>query len=181
MMMHVRIMDNHIPLHLTISFFFFFFFIITTTLPQLQGEEDTTKYSVCRRPYSCGDVSNISYPFWGQNRPSYCASTEQLLLNCHPNDLTSSFQFDSQNFTVLRIDTLSETMRLVRTDIVYDDCSSSDLTNTSLDPAIFEFPETGHNITVFYKCPTGFTFGGGSNNYNNFTCRFLNRTLLVLM
>jgi len=56
-------------------------------------------------------------------------------------------------------------MRLVRTDIVYDDCSSN-LTNTSLNSTIFEYPETMHNITVFYGCPSGFSLGG-----KNFTCK----------
>ncbi|XP_061350614.1 LEAF RUST 10 DISEASE-RESISTANCE LOCUS RECEPTOR-LIKE PROTEIN KINASE-like 2.3 [Gastrolobium bilobum] len=143
----------------TISFIF-----LLTTLLQSHSKVEDTKYSVCSRPYNCGEVSNISYPFWGQNRPHYCGSTEQLKLNCEANQDTS-FQFDTQNFRVLRIDTLSKTMRLVRTDLVYDDCSS-DLTNTSLSSKIFEFPEDVHNITIFYGCPTGFSLGG-----NNFTCK----------
>ncbi|WVZ14967.1 hypothetical protein V8G54_012533 [Vigna mungo] len=152
-------MDHHVLSLLTISIFFFL-----TTSPLSHCQEEGTKFSLCSRPYTCGKVSNIYYPFWGQNRPSYCASTVQLKLNCEEPNQQTNFQLDSQNFTVLKIDALYETMRLVRTDIVYDDCSS-DLTNTSLS-SIFKFPETVHNVTVFYGCPSGFSFGE-----RNFTCK----------
>ncbi|KAK7847938.1 hypothetical protein CFP56_006096 [Quercus suber] len=29
----------------------------------------------CSRPYECGRIINVSYPFWGVNRPEYCVST----------------------------------------------------------------------------------------------------------
>ncbi|XP_027924550.1 uncharacterized protein LOC114182010 [Vigna unguiculata] len=109
-------MDHHVLSLLTISIFFFL-----AISPQSHCQEEGTD---CSRPYTCGNVSNIYYPFWGQNRPSYCASSKQLKLNCEEDNQTK-FQFESQNFTVLRIDTLHDTMRLVRTDIVYDDCGKN--------------------------------------------------------
>ncbi|RYR20620.1 hypothetical protein Ahy_B03g065811 isoform B [Arachis hypogaea] len=144
----------------TILVFFFFFFI---TLQQSYSENNDTSYSICSKPFSCGTrITNASYPFWGGNRPQFCG-TNGFKLTCTNN--TTSLQIGLQKFHVLAINQTQSTMRLVRTDFVYDRCSSN-LTNTSLNGSPFHFlPNTLHNITIFYDCPSG------SHYTNNFTCQ----------
>ncbi|KAL1363653.1 LEAF RUST 10 DISEASE-RESISTANCEUS RECEPTOR-LIKE PROTEIN KINASE-like 2.4 [Arachis hypogaea] len=144
----------------TILVFFFFFF---TTLQQSYSENNDTSYSICSKPFSCGTrITNASYPFWGGNRPQFCG-TNGFKLTCTNN--TTSLQIASQKFHVLAINQTQSTMRLVRTDFVYDRCSSN-LTNTSLNGSPFHFlPNTLHNITIFYDCPSG------DHYTNNFTCQ----------
>ena len=135
---------------------FFFFFFLTAFSTKFHGNKKDSKYTMCSGTYKCGEVSNISYPFWGENRHFYCGSTEQLQLSC--DSTITSFKSFSQNYTVLKIDTISRVMRLVRTDIVYDDCTSH-LTSTFLNPVVFQYSEKERNITVFYGCPASLTFG----------------------
>lgn len=77
---------------------------------------------------------------------------------------TSSIQIGSQKFQVLNINQTASTLRIVRTDLVYDNCSSN-FTNTSLHSSPFSFLPTVQNVTIFYECP----FGISENN--TFTCQ----------
>ncbi|GLT61082.1 hypothetical protein SLA2020_338130 [Shorea laevis] len=54
--------------HLSVSMIIFCFFL--TILPPSYCDEDD-RFAVCNRTYTCGSV-NISYPFWGGDRPEYC-------------------------------------------------------------------------------------------------------------
>lgn len=140
---------------LTIVFFFL------TTLPHSYSQKNDT-FSICSQPFSCGTL-NISYPFWGDNRPSFCGS-EGFNLTCMQSQNTSSIQIGSQKFQVLNINQTASTMRIVRTDFIYDNCSSN-FTNTSLHSSPFSFLPTVQNVTIFYECPSGI-----SEN-NTFTCQ----------
>ncbi|KAJ1405730.1 Wall-associated receptor kinase, C-terminal [Sesbania bispinosa] len=124
-------------------------------------------YSVCKEEsYNCGELSNISYPFWGQNRPSYCGGGDLFKLSCNdqngPN--TTTALIDSQNFTVLEINPADYTFRIVRTDLVHDVCSPQ-FNDIYLSPTLFK--ASVYNITISYNCSSvDFPFSG--NNY--FTC-----------
>ncbi|XP_020221930.2 LEAF RUST 10 DISEASE-RESISTANCE LOCUS RECEPTOR-LIKE PROTEIN KINASE-like 2.1 [Cajanus cajan] len=133
------------------------------TLPQCYSQENDT-YSICRQSlFSCGTLTNISYPFWGGNRPHFCGRNG-FNLTCMHNQSTS-LQLGSQKFNVLNINQTASTLRLVRTDLVYDRCSSN-FTNTSLSATPFSFLPAVQNVTVFYECPSGNSVVG-----NSFTCR----------
>ena len=141
---------------LTITIVFFL-----TTLPQSYSQKNDT-YSICSQPFSCGLI-NVSYPFWGGNRPQFCGS-RGFKLTCMNNQNTS-IQVGSQKFHLLSINQTARTMRMVRTDLVYDHCSSSFI-NTSLSGSPFHSLPTVQNVTIFYDCPSGNSVVG-----NTFTCR----------
>ncbi|KAL9330226.1 hypothetical protein ACSQ67_005229 [Phaseolus vulgaris] len=132
------------------------------TLPQSYSQQNNT-YATCSQSFSCGTLTNISYPFWGGNRPQFCGRNGFKLTCMH--DQNTSLQVGSQNFHVLHINQTASTMRMVRTDLVYDSCSSN-FTNTSLSSSPFSFLPTVQNVTVFYECPSQNSVGG-----NTFTCR----------
>ncbi|CAJ1936850.1 unnamed protein product [Sphenostylis stenocarpa] len=140
---------------LALAFFF-------ATLPQSYSQENNT-YTICSQSFSCGTLTNISYPFWGGNRPQFCGRNG-FKLTCMHNQNTS-VQVGSLNFHVLHINQTASTMRMVRTDLVYDRCSSN-FTNTSLSASPFSFLPTVQNVTVFYECPSDNSVVG-----NNFTCQ----------
>lgn len=140
-----------------------FIFLITivflsTTLPQSYSQKNNT-YSTCNQPFSCGTlkITNISFPFCG---------SDGFNLTCMHNQNTS-IQVGSQKFNVLNINQTASTMRMVRTDLVYDSCSSN-LTNTSLKGTPFSFLPTVHNVTLFYECPSD---SSTSAMGTNFTCQ----------
>ncbi|MED6182858.1 hypothetical protein PIB30_032651 [Stylosanthes scabra] len=120
------------------------------TLTKLSISQEDKRYEVCAKAYSCGEIANIYYPFWGGGRPSYCGLSQQFKLSCDANRNTS-IQLNSQTFHVLNIDQALCNITLVRTGIAYDHCSSH-LTNTSLDTSHFRFLPNVRNITIFYDC-----------------------------
>ncbi|KAK7320046.1 hypothetical protein RJT34_04776 [Clitoria ternatea] len=139
--------------------------LFLTTLPQLSYSQKNDTFSICSQSFSCGTLTNVSYPFWGGNIPQICGKSNiGFKLTCM-HDRNTSIQIGSQKFNVLSINQTASTMRIVRTDLVYDHCSSN-FTNTSLSSSPFSFLPTVQNVTVFYKCP--FENVGG-NTF--FTCR----------
>ncbi|KAF7819895.1 LEAF RUST 10 DISEASE-RESISTANCE LOCUS RECEPTOR-LIKE PROTEIN KINASE-like 2.1 [Senna tora] len=142
-------------------FFFIIFFFLLITLPQSYSQENDTSYSMCSQPYNCGSLTNISYPFWGQNRPDYCGASG-FQLECHNNQNTT-IQSSSQVFNVLHINQTDFTMRLVLQDFAYDVCPPNG-TNTTLSGTPFRFLPNVGNMSIFYDCPSQVS------GVNNFTC-----------
>lgn len=79
----------------------------------------------------------------------------------------TSIQIGSQKFNVLNINQNASTMRIVRTDLVNDICSSN-FTNTSLIRTPFSFLASVRNLTIFYDCPI--ESSSVMKNINTFTC-----------
>lgn len=159
-------------------------FLLLTTLPQFhcQPPPPGNNYSFCKEEpyrYNCGKLSNISYPFWGQNRPSYCGGGDPFYLYCHQQDddidtSTTTIQIGSQNFTVLGINTTTHSMRIVRTDLFNGVCSPQ-FGDTYWSPTLFKYPDSVYNITISYDCsqsrvdsafPYNFTCGHQSVTYH---------------
>ncbi|KAI9088137.1 hypothetical protein K1719_030114 [Acacia pycnantha] len=137
------------------------------------------------QPSLCGKVGLIRYPFWSENiRPHYCGRPE-FKLNCpqvKDKDDYPSIQIGSQTFNVTLFDLENHKMTLMRTEFVYDDCSSKYLSNTSVSTRfnVFQYDEPSvKNVTLFYNCASdyystvGFRFAchpptsydSNSNNY----------------
>ncbi|CAO2832266.1 unnamed protein product [Amaranthus hypochondriacus] len=53
-------------------------------VPSSLSKAENAKYTACSTLYSCGKIKNISYPFWGGNRPEFYGVSE-LKLNCLTN------------------------------------------------------------------------------------------------
>lgn len=136
----------------------------STTLPQSNSQKNDT-FSTCNQTFfTCGTDTNVSFPFWGKNRPNFCGKNE-FKLTCMHNENTS-IQIGSQRFNVLNINQNVSTMRIVRTDLVNDICSSN-FTNTSLVGTPFSFLPSVRNLTIFYDCPIQ---NSSMKNINTFTC-----------
>jgi hypothetical protein len=80
----------------------------------------------------------------------------------------TSIQIGSQKFNVLNMNQTASTMKIVRTNLVNDICSSN-FTNTSLNGSPFTFLQNVQNLTVFYNCPIESSSIIGKN-INSFTC-----------
>ncbi|XP_045792636.1 LEAF RUST 10 DISEASE-RESISTANCE LOCUS RECEPTOR-LIKE PROTEIN KINASE-like 1.4 isoform X4 [Trifolium pratense] len=147
-------MDNHFHVFTNIKYisFFFFFSIITTFFPQ--QSKSAYDYSTCRdikNSYSCGNITNISYPFWGQNGDRNCSAGKPFYLNCNKDNVTT-IQLSSQNFTVLDINTTAYTMKLKRTDLTKNLCSPQ-FVDTNLSLPLFQYPQNvNKRITIYYNC-----------------------------
>lgn len=133
-----------------ISFFFFFLLLLIITFFPTPSHSQP-QYSTCNNTdyaYSCGNLSDVYYPFWGQNRPSYCGAGNHFHLNCHKNITT--ILISSQNFTILDIYSQSYTMILKRTDLSQNLCAPQ-FDETYLSPTLFHYAQNV-NITIHYNC-----------------------------
>jgi hypothetical protein len=147
-------------------YFIFFFIIIITTFPTKSHSQPQKPpqpvfdydYSTCRNiknSYNCGNITNISYPFWGQNRLLPCGAGYPFQLYCHKN-ITTTIQLSSQNFTVLDINTEEHTIKLQKTKL-YKDLCSPQFDEYFLPPTLFNLLPTLKNITVYYNCSSQFS------------------------
>lgn len=150
----------------TLSIILFTIISFSTILPLSNSQKNDT-FSTCNQSnFTCGTNTNVSFPFWGKNRPNICGKNE-FKLTCMDNQNTS-IQIGSQKFNVLNINQTASTMKIVRTNLVNDICSSN-FTNTSLNGSPFTFLPNLQNLTVFYNCPIESSSIIGKN-INSFTC-----------
>ncbi|KAK2451557.1 hypothetical protein P8452_14683 [Trifolium repens] len=152
-------MDNHIPMFTNIKYisFFFFFSIITTFIPQ--QSKSVYNYSTCRdikNSYNCGHITNISYPFWGQNGNYNCGAGEPFYLHCNPENNVTTIQLSLQNFTVLDINTTTHTIKLQKPNLYQDFCSPQ-FDDNFLPPTLFHLLPTLKNITIYYDCSSQYS------------------------
>jgi hypothetical protein len=150
-----------------ISLLFHFLSIIITSFPAQSQSQPVHDYSRCNdvdHSYNCGNISNIEYPFWGQNRPFYCGAGNPFYLNCHSNSITTIL-LSSQNFTVLDINAQDHTIKLKRTDLSQNFCSPQ-YNDTFLSPKIFQYLPSVHIIDIYYNC----TYNVSQNLLNKSLC-----------
>ena len=148
MISYTKHMDAYLPLCSLVTLSFFFF----TILPPSYCFDDEL-FVDCGRTYDCGDIKNISFPFWGGNRSQYCG-LPGFLLECHDNEY-SIIRFEELEFRVLDINKSHHIMTLVRLDLLNNigTCPQKFL-NTTLDFTIFDYFTTDQNLTLFYNCST---------------------------
>ncbi|KAI5381607.1 hypothetical protein KIW84_UN0591 [Lathyrus oleraceus] len=111
---------------------------------------------VAKKSYNCGNITNIFYPFWGQDSSTYCGAGSPFYLNCHEN-LTTTILLFSQNFTVLDINTKKHTIKLKRTDLSQNLCSPQfDDIVLSSSPLFHYLPHV-KTINIYFNCPSNFS------------------------
>ncbi|XP_050269705.1 LEAF RUST 10 DISEASE-RESISTANCE LOCUS RECEPTOR-LIKE PROTEIN KINASE-like 1.4 isoform X7 [Quercus robur] len=125
--------------------------IIAITLihcPTSLGAEDE-QYLNCSAPLNCSGFTDLSYPFWGLNRPEYCGHPS-FQLDCS-ND-APRINISNINYRVLEVDKILQTLRVARTDY-WDTICPSVLVNTTIDFTLFSYNTSDANLTLYYQCP----------------------------
>ncbi|KAL2896234.1 LEAF RUST 10 DISEASE-RESISTANCE LOCUS RECEPTOR-LIKE PROTEIN KINASE-like 1.3, partial [Bienertia sinuspersici] len=104
----------------------------------------------CSQPFDCGSIRNLSYPFWGENRASYCGIPE-FKLHCQDNKIPT-ITISSQKYRILAADVSAHKLTVARADF-WDDLCLSSLVNTNITDSHFELALTSSYLTLFYGCP----------------------------
>jgi len=170
-------MGNHISIMLIITHISFFFLITTCHSQPQQQPQPVYNFSSCKdikNSYNCGNISNISYPFWGQNRPFQCGAGNPFYLDCHKNNNTTIL-LSSQNFTVLDINSKNHIIKLKRTDLDQNLCSPQ-FNDTYLSPLVFQYLPNVKNITIYYNC----TSTVGQNSPTKSLCESPNHAFYIV-
>ncbi|XP_022923742.1 LEAF RUST 10 DISEASE-RESISTANCE LOCUS RECEPTOR-LIKE PROTEIN KINASE-like 2.4 isoform X2 [Cucurbita moschata] len=145
-------------------FLFFFFTIVWYDLPLCFGDGTVDEFKACDVYYNCGDFVNITYPFWGNERPVFCGRRE-FELNCKDNR-TTTMEISSIEFHVLNISRSKHTMTIARSDLRTDYCPKIETKTTTIDYRLFKYTLNDLNLSVWYDCPLQ---PGILDNYR-FTC-----------
>ncbi|KAJ6960479.1 hypothetical protein NC653_038496 [Populus alba x Populus x berolinensis] len=118
---------------------------LATSLPS-NGISNLTN---CNQNFSCGNLTNINYPFTGGLRPSHCGPPE-FGLTCQDESVTI-LKANSLSYRVTQLDQTSQTLRLSRSDLDDDSPCTSQFTNATLDDRIFSLGAS-HGLYLFYGC-----------------------------
>ncbi|KAH9615199.1 hypothetical protein KSS87_000824 [Heliosperma pusillum] len=151
-------MDTYIILLLTL-----------TILPASQCQQ-SDEFHICSRKFSCGNITGLSYPFYGEDRPQYCGHPKFELLGCNQSTDPIHMMMLSQKFYVLGVNITSSTMNVSREDYYKGTgCPSSTLVNITIDFSVFQYTSSDTNISLFYDCASKCRsypcpVGGGKTN-----------------
>ncbi|OVA04953.1 Protein kinase domain [Macleaya cordata] len=131
-----------------------------------QGNVDLSNCSVLN--FTCGDrFTNISYPFWGNQRPHYCG-LPGYKLDCVDDGVNTEIEILSEKYRVLGIDQLRNIMKIIRKDFLDEDdaCPADGFDTITPDFNLFNYPPD--NLTLYYGCPA---FSGSNAFPNKFICQ----------
>ncbi|KAK9999700.1 hypothetical protein SO802_019303 [Lithocarpus litseifolius] len=133
------------PNSLVYSFFIFFIFINNIHLSLCK---DDSSSSCSKNIFSCGNISNIGFPFWGENYNG--CGYPGLKLNCVEN--VPTMEIMDVTYRVLDVNLSTQILTIRREDYLTGFCSPK-FTNTTLDPTLFDFGNGFfQNLTLTYGC-----------------------------
>ncbi|XP_019154609.1 PREDICTED: LEAF RUST 10 DISEASE-RESISTANCE LOCUS RECEPTOR-LIKE PROTEIN KINASE-like 2.1 [Ipomoea nil] len=127
--------------------------IITLILVQAPAATfcQNNEYVSCGDSFSCANIENIGYPFWGGSRPAYCGHPA-FELNC--SNEFPEIAIRSVQYRIFNISNQSQTAKIARNDLLNNICPWHPQ-NASLDFNLFNYVPSGdQNISLFYGCST---------------------------
>jgi len=127
-------------------------FILALTNFQASLCRRSKEFKICSQTFNCGNVTGITYPFYGQGRPNYCGHPGFELLDCAQSQLPN-LMIKSQKFLVIGMNFTSSTITVAREDYYQRaGCpSSSNLANLTIDFSRFRYTSANENITLLYS------------------------------
>ncbi|XP_021755085.1 LEAF RUST 10 DISEASE-RESISTANCE LOCUS RECEPTOR-LIKE PROTEIN KINASE-like 1.2 isoform X1 [Chenopodium quinoa] len=128
--------------------------VLMTNLPT-SFSRLSKEFKTCSKPFNCGNITNLSYPFYGLDRPQYCGHPKFELFGCNQNSQPFTMTILSQTFMVLAINSTSSTINVAREDFRTRSGCPASLVNITIDFSIFQYTPLDTNLTLFYgNCST---------------------------
>ncbi|KAA3455766.1 LEAF RUST 10 DISEASE-RESISTANCE LOCUS RECEPTOR-LIKE PROTEIN KINASE-like 2.1 [Gossypium australe] len=118
--------------------------VFLLTIFQLSYAHDDDIHFTSCAPFDCGNLPNISYPFWTDqhNRPSYCGyGNEGYKLKCLQNHPPVMI-LGSQDFQVLHLNQSRDLLTIKRVEL------NSTCPHQILITNLFNYSETAENIIL---------------------------------
>ncbi|CAA7059751.1 unnamed protein product [Microthlaspi erraticum] len=109
-------------------------------------------YTRCRPPFSCGDQSELFYPFWIDSREG-CGHPD-FKLECSAN--VAEVSISSVKFRILEVNYFSGIIRLARSDYISTLCPQDPL-NATFDETVLPFAPNTELLTIYYDCRREFS------------------------
>lgn len=114
--------------------------------------DDDKGYTDCEKPFSCGLLPELSYPFWGGDRPEVCGH-KAFQLRCEEGQLPI-IASDTLEFRLLNLKQSSRLMALQLVNFKEYICPTQIRTNSSSgsDIHIFGYDLSLQNLNLLYNC-----------------------------
>ncbi|XP_011035095.1 PREDICTED: probable serine/threonine-protein kinase At1g18390 [Populus euphratica] len=126
---------------------------------------DMSNLSNCNQTFSCGALTDITYPFTGGQRPYHCGPPE-FRLKCDGESVTTLI-VKSLPYRVIWVDQTTQTLRLSCLDF-HDDRPCPVPSNcTTFDNVIFSLASNHETLTFYYGCKN---LGGSVEENSKFSC-----------
>ncbi|XP_054785487.1 LEAF RUST 10 DISEASE-RESISTANCE LOCUS RECEPTOR-LIKE PROTEIN KINASE-like 2.7 [Prosopis cineraria] len=123
---------------------------ISIDIPTSLGADDG-RYTSCKsNSFICGNISNLAYPLWGDNRADYCRLPD-FQLTCERNNVPNMI-IKNIRYRVLDLEWNSQVLRLVRDDYYDTICHKSNYKNSTFDPTTFKYVDETDYVTLLYDC-----------------------------
>ncbi|KAG2710744.1 hypothetical protein I3760_04G042800 [Carya illinoinensis] len=133
----------------------FFFIIIAITLVQFPvpfvhaADDQGQRYDNCSATFACATISDLSYPFWGSNRPDYCGYPG-FQLNCSGD--VPLLNVTDMYYRVFEINSAARSLKVARLDYWNTICPAT-YANTTVDRStLFSHTPATNNLTLYYQC-----------------------------
>ncbi|OIW17555.1 hypothetical protein TanjilG_08833 [Lupinus angustifolius] len=149
---------------------FFFCIAISIILINITSHVSANDYTKCyaTHVYSCGTITNLTYPFSGGTRPEYCGEPN-LKVNCENH--VPKFTVNSVTYRIIDWDLKTQNLKVARDDL-WDTVCLTSYHATSFENTVFYFNGGLANITLLYDCtgntqptPNSEDCGGGKYVY----------------
>ncbi|XP_073294345.1 LEAF RUST 10 DISEASE-RESISTANCEUS RECEPTOR-LIKE PROTEIN KINASE-like 1.4 isoform X2 [Primulina huaijiensis] len=129
-----------------------FITLVATLFTAVRSQNDAATFPDCDRTFSCGAITNITYPFTGGDRPLYCGVPE-FSLTCRDDTITE-MTHGALVYRVLQLDQTQKTLVLSRSDL-YNTTCTSEFHNTTLNSSLFSYESVqNEDLSLFYGCNT---------------------------
>jgi hypothetical protein len=114
--------------------------------------DDDKDYTDCEKPFSCGLLPELSYPFWGGDRPEVCGH-KGFKLKCEEGQLPI-IASDTLELRLLNLKQSSRLMALQLVNFQEYICPTQIRTNSSSgsDIHIFGYDLSLQNLNLLYNC-----------------------------
>ncbi|KAL5544818.1 hypothetical protein UlMin_008602 [Ulmus minor] len=142
---------------------FFFIFITITTFFLSSHCDDAENFNKCSIPYDCGDIKNVTFPFWGGRRDQVCG-LQGFHLECKEDH--SFIHINELEFRILKPDQFNEGNKM--TIAMSNSCSPPVSPESTLGFHLFKSdPKEFTNLTLIYNCSEQLKFSP-----KNFSCDY---------
>ncbi|KAL9297501.1 hypothetical protein ACSQ67_023397 [Phaseolus vulgaris] len=138
--------SHSVPLPLITTLHHSVIFLILINIPSCLCSSDG--YRNCGNLISCGEITNIGFPFWGKNRPKECGHP-LMQLTCEKE--TSYITIKDVQYQVLEANPDSHTLKITRKDYLEDLCKPNHV-STTLDTQLYVYETPYKNLTLSYGC-----------------------------
>ncbi|XVF71609.1 hypothetical protein PTKIN_Ptkin12aG0052500 [Pterospermum kingtungense] len=128
--------------------------------------EEYEKSPECNKPFQCGIIQNLSYPFRQRSSPQYCGEPGYEL---YCDDGTPMITISSNIYQVLVYNTTLQSLTVSPANGSKSVLCPQHLVNTSMNLSPFHSAWNTKNITLYYGCPANASGYTGLYNHQ-FNC-----------